>query len=133
MADPEQGVTERVFVYGTLRRGGSNTWRMAAGRCLGVALVPGRLYQVSWYPALVLDAGAGMVTGEIWEMPAAAMPDLDRFEGISAEGERGEYRRVKATVADALGVASEAWVWEWVAPTDGLRPLPGGDWLAVGC
>lgn len=134
--------SERVFVYGTLRRGGSNAHRMDGAGFVGEARVRGRLYRISWYPGLVLDPTAGWVDGEIWEVTAEQLRALDEFEGLP-EGEREgvEYRRVAASVvpADREGVWNEwrgrgtaAWVWEWKGPTDERHRISNGDWLQPG-
>ncbi len=114
---------QRVFVYGTLRGGGSNAWRLAAGVCLGPATVAGRLYRVSWYPALVCDPDGGPVVGELWAVPDTLLPALDAFEGP-------EYRRMRVPVDCADAVTREAWLWEWAAAADGLAIIASGDWLA---
>jgi gamma-glutamylcyclotransferase (GGCT)/AIG2-like uncharacterized protein YtfP len=121
-------MTERVFVYGTLRTGASNAWRMAGSRLLGPGTVRGRLYRVAWYPALVLDPRAGEVRGELHDVPCAMLPGLDRFEGVSAAGEGSEYRRIRARVTLPGGSEVEAWVWEWRAPMAGLPEISDGEW-----
>jgi gamma-glutamylcyclotransferase (GGCT)/AIG2-like uncharacterized protein YtfP len=121
---------ERVFVYGTLRRGASNAWRMAGGEWLGAATVRGMLYRVSWYPALVLDATAGEVAGELWRVSAELLRALDRFEGVSAQEAGAEYRRVRAWVRVDDGREEAVWLWEWAAGVAGLAVVAGGDWLA---
>ena len=113
-----------VFVYGTLRRGGSNNYRMDRFRWLGPGAVNGRLYEVSWYPALVLNENAGEVIGDIYEVSEEGLTALDEFEG-------SEYRRVRTMVQNAGDEAESAWIWEWNRPTDELQPIPGGDWLMI--
>jgi gamma-glutamylcyclotransferase (GGCT)/AIG2-like uncharacterized protein YtfP len=127
----EAGGRQRVFVYGTLREGGSNAWRMAGAAKVGVAAVRGRLYRVSWYPALLLDRAGGEVAGEVWEVGAELLAELDRFEGVAPGGGGGEYRRVRAVARLAGGGESPVWLWEWAAPVAGLELLAGGDWLAA--
>ena len=122
---------QQVFVYGTLRRGGSNAWRMAGATCLGAASVAGHLFRVSWYPALVLDPVSGPVAGELWQVSPSLLEELDRFEGVSADGAGGEYRRLRAALRLADGSAAEAWVWEWSAGVEGLSRIEGGDWLGA--
>jgi gamma-glutamylcyclotransferase (GGCT)/AIG2-like uncharacterized protein YtfP len=126
----------RVFVYGTLRRGGSNAHRMAGAKFLGSGAVRGRLYRVSWYPGVVLDAaGDGSVRGDLWEIPAEILPALDAFEGVPpGETEGAEYRRVRVIVEASAseGPAREAWMWEWIGGVEGLEEMPGGDWLDAG-
>ena len=113
-----------VFVYGTLRRGGSNNYRMDACRWIGPAAVNGLLYEVSWYPALVLDEKAGEVIGDLYEVSEEGIATLDEFEG-------SEYKRTRTMVQNAEDEAESAWVWAWDKDTEGLQPIPGGDWLLV--
>jgi gamma-glutamylcyclotransferase (GGCT)/AIG2-like uncharacterized protein YtfP len=123
---------ELVFVYGTLRTGGSNRFRMDGGESLGPASVRGRLYAIDWYPGLVPDAAAGPVTGELFAVAAAHLRELDAFEGIPEGADAGaEYRRVRARVEVHSGGNRTAWLWEWLGPVDESRRLGGGDWLAA--
>jgi gamma-glutamylcyclotransferase (GGCT)/AIG2-like uncharacterized protein YtfP len=120
-----------VFVYGTLRREGSNHFRMERGRFVGQARVRGRLYRIDWYPGLVLDSGGGWIHGELFAVDAGLLAALDAFEGIAAGEDSGsEYRRIQV-VADSDSGAVSAWAWEWVGAVDETRRLPGGDWIAV--
>lgn len=120
---------ELVFVYGTLRRGGSNAFRMEGAVFCGEGWVEGELYAISWYPGLTLKEGAGCVIGEIYQVGPEQMRALDEFEGLSAgEVEGSEYRRVKVPVMlDETRVS--AWVYEWKGPVDPGRKVVSGDWL----
>ena len=71
-----------LFVYGTLKSDGAANDFME-GRLLGSATTePGfRLYTAGWYPCMVPDAGGIAVEGELWEVPRASLPNLDRHEG----------------------------------------------------
>ena len=120
----ELAAQPHVFVYGTLRPGGSNNFRMRGSRWVGPATVEGYLYVVDWYPALLLDENGGRVFGDLYEVPADLLASLDDFEGT-------EYRRVRAMVQNADDEAISAWVWEWDRETKGLHPIPSGDWLDV--
>ncbi len=123
------GMKELVFVYGTLRPGASNAWRMDGGRYVGTGRVRGKLYHIDWYPGLVLEDGSDEVVGELFEVDGALLRALDVFEGASTEGtEKAEYRRARVQVemdAETL----EAWVWEWLGEKDESRRVVGGDWL----
>jgi gamma-glutamylcyclotransferase (GGCT)/AIG2-like uncharacterized protein YtfP len=83
-----------IFVYGTLKRGGSNHHLMAGQQFLGEAgTLPGfRLYDLSGHPGMVVkpDDRAG-VTGEVWSVDAACLAQLDVLEGLV----EGLYRRVR--------------------------------------
>jgi len=119
----------RVFVYGTLRQGGSNHFRMAGSRFVTGGSVRGRLYRIDWYPGLVLDPDGGCVIGEVYDVTGDQLRELDVFEGLSAgETEGSEYRRVPTEVTDD-GKATHAWVWEWLGPVDEARLIASGDWL----
>ena len=113
---------DHVFVYGTLRRGGSNSFRMDGAEFVGAATVRGKLYPISWYPGLVLDEAADLVKGEVFRVSAEQLAALDAFEGP-------EYRRVRTEAITASGERLSAWIWEWAMPVDGGEPIAGGDWL----
>lgn len=78
----------RIFVYGTLKRGGSNHAWLAGQQFLGAARTsPGyTLYSLGDHPGMVRAANdqAG-VTGELWLVDDACLWQLDELEGV-AEG-----------------------------------------------
>jgi len=81
-----------VFVYGTLKRGGCNHSYLAGQRFVGqTRSVSGfTLYALTGYPGLVCDPlDEQGVRGELWEVDAAALGNLDVLEGL----EEGLYRR----------------------------------------
>jgi gamma-glutamylcyclotransferase (GGCT)/AIG2-like uncharacterized protein YtfP len=121
--------SELVFVYGTLRRGGSNAFRMDGAEFVGRGSVAGCLHAISWYPGLVLGNGCGRVVGEVYRVGAEHLRALDEFEGISAsEIEGAEYRRVKAEVLLNDIEYCSAWVYEWTASVESRQRIPSGDW-----
>jgi gamma-glutamylcyclotransferase (GGCT)/AIG2-like uncharacterized protein YtfP len=126
---------ELVFVYGTLRLGGSNAFRMDGAEFMGKARIAGAIYVISWYPGLVVDPEAGQVLGEVYRVGPEQLRALDEFEGVSAgEMEGSEYRRVpvEAVLLESLHGSVKAWVWEWKGPVDLSRRIPSGDWLDAG-
>jgi gamma-glutamylcyclotransferase (GGCT)/AIG2-like uncharacterized protein YtfP len=81
----------RLFLYGTLKRGARNHHYLGGGTFLGVATtMPAyRLYDLGPYPALVEEPGTGIaVSGELWEVLAALVMELDSFEGVPTLFER---------------------------------------------
>lgn len=119
-----------VFVYGTLRKGGSNHSRMGASAFLGAGRISGKMYRIDWYPALVCG-GDTSVKGELYLVGEGDLAALDAFEGITPEAEeQREYHRVKAQVTLESGETHDAWVWEWAGGVGGAQPLDGDDWLA---
>ncbi len=114
---------EVVFVYGTLRRGASNHWRMEGAEYVGKAVVRGRMYRISWYPGLVRDRKVGEVVGEIYGVSRELLASLDRFEGDEFGRVRAEVQRVEAPDG-----TESVWLWEWKG--DARHPVVrGGDWV----
>jgi gamma-glutamylcyclotransferase (GGCT)/AIG2-like uncharacterized protein YtfP len=74
-----------LFVYGTLRMGGSNDIRRFGpySRLLGPARVRGRLYDLGDYPGLVLG-GLDWVSGELHAIAPEIEPALDALEADHA-------------------------------------------------
>ncbi|WHZ12008.1 MAG: hypothetical protein OJF60_002448 [Burkholderiaceae bacterium] len=121
-----------LFVYGTLRRGGSNDIaRMRpAPQLLGVAAIAGRLYNLGAYPGLVLDSAAGSVRGELYWIAPELERRLDRLEGVSAPPRSDdEYFKRKVSVQQD-GRAIDCLVYEINPQRVVAAPLiGGGDWL----
>ena len=82
-----------IFVYGTLKRGGSNHHYLAGQQFLGKARTPPgyRLYELRGYPGMIEkpDDQDG-VTGEVWSIDEKCLAQLDLLEGLV----EGLYRRV---------------------------------------
>ncbi len=121
---------ELIFVYGTLRKSGSNHFRMAGADFVAEGKISGRMYKIDWYPALVCG-GDTWVKGGLYRVCDSLLKALDCFEGITSDSpEPREYRRVKVKVTLANGDVEEAWVWEWAGEVGSALPLDGEDWLA---
>lgn len=120
-----------VFVYGTLKRGGSNHAQIAGQLCLGLArTAPGfTLYSLGEYPGLVADpADRSGVSGELWSVDSAALARLDAFEGV----DEGLYARVPAPLdawPDDVTAAevSRASMYVYLRDITG-RPRIGSEW-----
>ncbi|MDZ4289101.1 MAG: gamma-glutamylcyclotransferase family protein [Prosthecobacter sp.] len=81
-----------VFVYGTLKRNGSNHHCLADQRFIGDAATKPlfRLYDLGGYPGMVSDFQTGVsVSGEVWEVDASCLKQLDLLEDTDG----GEYVR----------------------------------------
>ncbi|WCM90158.1 gamma-glutamylcyclotransferase family protein [Acidovorax sp. NCPPB 3576] len=94
-----------VFVYGTLRRGGSNDITRLAPPAifLGEAFVRGTLYDLGAYPGIALhlvdsaEHGDFSVRGEIYAISPELERRLDEIEGLLPEP-NGEYQKREITV-----------------------------------
>ena len=86
-----------LFVYGTLKRGGSNHHYLTGQKFLGAArTTPGfRLFDLGGFPGLVpVSEDQAGVIGEVWEVDTAALAGLDVLEGLA----EGLYRRAPASL-----------------------------------
>lgn len=129
-------MTDCLFVYGSLLSAidhpmGERLRREATLR--GPATVPGRLFRVSWYPAVILDA-TGTVHGEVYRLHTCdrTLAWLDEYEGIVAGpagvAESGEYERCTTTVRLDGGGEVDAWIYLYRRPVDGLAEVTSGLW-----
>lgn len=114
-----------LFLYGTLKRGGSNHLFLANQRFLGLArTVPGfTLYSLGEYPGMVRAPGdtAG-VTGELWEVDDGCLAELDRLEDL----DEGLYERIDVLLAPNP-LAGSAQTYLYLHPHHGLAPI-GSEW-----
>ena len=114
-----------VFVYGTLKRGGSNHVFLRGQRFLGTArTAPGfTLYSLGDYPGMVRAPGDTTgVTGELWSVDDACLAELDRLEGLN----EGLYERIDVLLAPNA-LAGSAQTYLYLRQLDGLTPL-GDTW-----
>lgn len=128
------GARHRIFLYGTLRRGGSRdaTVFYDGVEFVGPARVRGVLHDLGDYPGLRLDPAMDGVRGELFDVAPAALAGLDAWEGIDGAGPgSAEYRRVQTTAQRDDGSSEPCWVYEISAARCAGRPvIVSGDWLA---
>ena len=125
---------DRLFVYGTLRRGGSNDIARIApdASFVATARVRGRLYDVNGrWPALVLDETAGWVSGETYAVPPHAWPALDALEDpVTPEHPDGAYFKVETTVTCVDHIEHVTLYTANPATTRLTNLIASGDWMA---
>lgn len=123
-----------VFVYGTLRRGGSNdiTRLLPAPLCLGAAEIAGRMYDFGRYPGVVLG-GQSRVVGEVYAISAALERVLDEIEEVYPQQSDEYLRREVAVTVGGQSVSCLVYAINprYVQVRSALL-LPGGDWLLRG-
>jgi len=114
-----------IFVYGTLKRGGSNHVFLRGQKFLGEARTAHgfTLYSLGDYPGMVRAPGdtAG-VTGELWSVDDTCLADLDRLEGL----DEGLYERIDVLLAPNA-TAGSAQTYLYLRQLDGLQAL-GDTW-----
>ena len=114
-----------LFIYGTLKRGGSNHVFLARQRFLGLArTAPGfTLFSLGDYPGMVRAPGDTVgVTGELWVVDDTCLAELDRLEGL----DEGLYERIDVLLAPNH-LAGSAQTYLYLRQFDGLQPL-GSEW-----
>jgi gamma-glutamylcyclotransferase (GGCT)/AIG2-like uncharacterized protein YtfP len=123
---PGSTAPSALFVYGTLLEGQANAG-LLAGVPRRIATIEGRLWMApAGYPALVVEAGAGPIAGELVEVDAGRLAVLDVLEGVP----RGLYTRAKHDVR-TRGATVSAFVYaitEREARARGYRSLTTRDW-----
>ncbi|MEN8783653.1 MAG: gamma-glutamylcyclotransferase family protein [Akkermansiaceae bacterium] len=123
-------MSDLLFVYGALRKGASNDWRMKDAKWLGAANVQGTLVRIDWYPGLVLK-GETHVKGEVYQIGPELLKELDEFEGTGLEDDRnGEYHRIRAEVSLG-GKPTTVWIYEWLKGVGDYEVVESGDWLSI--
>lgn len=124
-----------VAVYGTLRAGGVND--IATLRpgivCVGRARLQGTLFDLGWYPGLVLQ-GEQAVLAEVYPMDAALEQAMDGIEGLWPQ-DLGEYRKRVLTlpVMQLQGGQQPMALLVYEARSATVRQAPviaASDWLA---
>ncbi len=114
-----------VFVYGTLKRGGSNHVFLNSQRFIGEArTTPGFvLYSLGDYPGMVRAPGdTEGVTGELWSVDDNCLAELDRLEGL----DEGLYERIDVLLAPNP-FAGSAQTYLYLRQLDGLQTI-GSTW-----
>ena len=107
----------QVFVYGTLLSGEDNHHFLEESTCLGKAFVEGYdMYNVGWYPAIV--PGDGLAIGELYQVPIADIPDIDRLEG------EGRLYIKKCERINLNGKTTFAFIYVYLRDVSGLERIP---------
>ena len=123
-----------LFVYGTLRRSGSNDIArlVPAARFETHARLRGTLYHLGEYPALLADPASSWVTGEVYRIPPDGWPALDALEHVVTDTRPdGEYFRIHTEVEAADGTPIRCQT--YVANPARMRldfVIESGDWIA---
>ena len=121
-----------LFVYGTLRPGGSAPIAARAGLShVGPARARGRLYLVADYPALIADPAGEAVTGDLFAIAdEATLAAIDAYEECGPDDPPPhEYARKTIMVETDTGPVI-AWTYLYARDTSGLERIAGGDFLS---
>jgi gamma-glutamylcyclotransferase (GGCT)/AIG2-like uncharacterized protein YtfP len=130
-------MSDYLFVYGTLRQTSNNPKAAALharAKLIGEGWVTGRLYKISWYPALKLEKDGQPVYGDIYQLEEPVktelLKDMDAYEGIAGgQPDMSEYSRVLTKVHTPNGHL-KCWTYQynWDIPLD-AEVFESGDFL----
>jgi len=123
-------LTDYLFVYGTLKRGGRNARLLETAEYIGPAKTERRfrLLDCREYPALVeFPAEPLEIRGEVYRIDATDLPPLDELED-----EGTLYRRTTLPIvlfSDSATQPLVAWTYLWLGRVDPRRLISGDQWL----
>ncbi len=130
------GETDKVFVYGTLRRGFPLHEHLADDdvRFVGKGWILGRLYDLGEFPGALPSRSPGdRIEGELYELanPQAQLEELDEVEEFDPDRpEQSLFVRRLADVEMQTGDTFKAWVYFLVRKPPDARLIPSGDYAA---
>jgi len=124
---PPDTPTCHLFVYGTLRSNQPNAPRLGGATPLGWATTSGRLIDLGDYPGLI--EGDGVVVGELFLLPSAALERIDDLEGFDPHDIEGSLfvREEREVHLPSQNSRFGAWTYRW--PHGGGTPIERGDWV----
>ncbi len=113
-------MNDRVFVYGTLRRGEVHEQLLRGAQYLGGHRTEPRftLFNLGRFPAAVAGGSTALV-GEVFAVDAATLRWLDQFEHCPQTF-------LRTQIATPLG---EAWIYLYRLAPGTAMTIPSGDWL----
>lgn len=101
---------------------------------LGTARFQGLLYDIGAYPGAVKSRNKNAkVIGDIYRMaqPHQVLATLDDYEECAPNHPRPhEYVRTIETIELTEGSQTQAWIYLYNRPVDGLKTIVNGDYLA---
>ena len=109
---------EKLFVYGTLKRGFGNHHYLKTERYIGRAVTKEKyaLYEAG-IPCVVKNRPVCRIKGEVYEVTKETLRNIDLLEGHPFC-----YRREKIPVILENGTRIEAWIYFYPHPQGKLNP-----------
>jgi gamma-glutamylcyclotransferase (GGCT)/AIG2-like uncharacterized protein YtfP len=104
-------MTQVLYVYGTLR----------PGKPENEVLVPGKMYDLGWFPGVKLGEGGFSFVAERVEVNDDVVPQIDSYEGYNPDCEEHSFYVRKPF--------KEGWIYEFNGEVSDETLVSGGDWL----
>lgn len=131
-------LTEKVFVYGSLRSGMFNYEKLLKGKVKGLesGTVCGKLFHIEnkGYPAVI--CGDSKIVGELMELKdfKKTLRELDELENYNEEDNNSEYIREVVEVSLENGTKEKAYFYKYnkkadINKKDKLLKVNSGDWV----
>lgn len=111
----------RLFVYGTLKQGGSANDLLQGAVCIGKVTTHPRyhLYRIGTFPGMVVGDETGGVTGELFEVDDRCLKGLDQYEGVPYLFRREEID---------LSCGVKAWAYLYNRSVNKYKRIMEGEW-----
>jgi gamma-glutamylcyclotransferase (GGCT)/AIG2-like uncharacterized protein YtfP len=129
--------TERVFVYGTLRKESSQAMAkllVSNSKFLGEGHIVGALYDLGRYPGLLVGPDKiDAVYGQVFELTNTelVLSKLDYYEECSDDFPKPHmYQRMQCSITLADNSELSAWVYVYQRDVGECVHIPGGDYMA---
>lgn len=120
---------QRLFIYGTLRRGGRAENLMQDAEYLTDGYVRGRLIHIDQYPGLLLDGNTGgRVIGELYAVDPILLKELDRYEGCFESPPHYLRQSIQVTLDSGEEQVADTYVFQLPQPHHEI--IQSGDWFS---
>lgn len=114
---------QRVFVYGTLKKGhGNHNNFLQEAKDLGQAQLEGIMFHLGGFPAINLAEKFSVIRGEVYECTWDHIVAMDQLEGVG----NNFYERVEVKV-DSMYLGARGIVWTYVFNRE--RAIERGQWV----
>lgn len=124
----------KVFIYGTLRRGGALHPVIEDSKFMGEAVATGIMFSLGRFPGVHFLPDAGRIYGEIYKVTPETLNKLDAIEGFHPDKpEISMYVRRRIEPLIPMGKifvrAKEVWAYEYRTEGAKFPRVPHGDWI----
>ena len=126
---------EKLFVYGTLRRGQANEFALKLAQesiFVNFARIKGLIYRQDFYPVLIQSFENEWVIGQllILKNPKQTFDWLDQYEDVDHQNPNNSlYQREIIQVFFENGQSELAWTYVFCKSVAGLNLIKSGDFL----
>lgn len=114
-------MAHKVLVYGTLKKGRGNHWRLEKSNLLGLTSIKGKMYSLGAFPGVRLDE-EGTVQCEAYEVDDYTLGLLDSLEGYDPTRVDNDFYTREKVEFDLDGGTHEGFIYQ-IARLYGDEPV----------